>query len=456
MTRLLVVFALALVVRLGYVGLGHDEASLMQPDSAGYLALAESLADGAGFGRDEGDGWRPETKRLPGYPAWLALFRIGFGDDPIAPVLGQAVVDAFTCVLIALLAARLDPRLGLAAGLLAALNLTMITSAGYVLADSLFLFLFTGWLVAALDHMAAPTARRAILAGALLGLATLLRPMTQFVPVLFALVVVAAALRAGARPGRAALHGALALGVGLALLAPVALRNHALYGHLALTSQGGSHALGWVAPAALEFGAGVPFDDGRRLMAELYARAYPMPLRDPFAASDQAAAVARAALGELGVVGLARAWLSGAALNLAVPSAAAVPMFRRLDRPSFYATPGDGAFDKAINAVRSTDDPTALVVLGLGAAAMVAIRLVQFVGLARVGRRLLSLPWLFLLGVALYVLVVTGPVTGVKYRLPLEPLLMVLFALGLVGRRPRPARAESEAPPATTPPTARS
>jgi hypothetical protein len=457
MTRLLVVFALALVVRLGYVGLVYDgPASLMKRDSAVYLALAQGIVEQGGFGRAGEDGFRPETGRLPGYPAWLALFRVAW-DDPLAPVLGQSALDAFTCVLIALLAARLDPRLGFAAGLFAAINPTMITSTGYVLTDSLFLFLFAGWLLATVDHMVRPTSQGAVLAGLLLGLATLTRAVTQFAVPLFALAVVAAALRGGARPARAIGHGALALALCLAVLAPVALRNLALFGHLTpLTTQGGGHALRFVAPAALKFAAGVPIDDARLRMAERLAAAYPERATNPFVTSAEAAAVAREALFEIGVVGLGQAWVTGAAINLAAPSLVQVPGFRSFERPSFYATPGDNALVKAFNVVRSTESPRALVLLVGAAAVTAAIRLVQLVGLARVGRRLLSLPWLFLLGVALYVLVVTGPVTGVKYRLPLEPLLTILFALGLVGRRRTPAPAESAAPPATTPPTARS
>ena len=453
MTRLLLVVVCALAARLAYVALVYDgPETLMQPDSAGYLELADGIAERGAFGRVDDAGFHPETYRMPGYPAWLAPFRLA-DDGPLAPVICQAALDALTCLLIALLASRLEPRLGLAAGLAAAVNPTMITSAAYVLTDSLFLFLFTGWMLATVAHMTRPTARSAMLAGLMLGLATLVRAVTQFVPPLLALVVVVAALRAGTRPAWALGHGMLALVACLAVLTPVAIHNHARYGHLALTSQGGRHALLWVAPAALEYAEGVPFAEGRRRLADRLS-AYPEN-ENPFAASARAQAVARDELRGIGWAGLARAWLAGAAINLGAPSVTAVPAFQRLERPRFYATPGDGPVQKALNVLGGAGAGVAMLLVG-GVAATAAVRAVQLIGVARLGRRLLSLPWLFLFAVAVYVLLVTGPVTGVKYRLPLEPLLTMLFALGLLGRRQRPAHGEPAACPATTPPTGRS
>ncbi|MEX2650554.1 MAG: glycosyltransferase family 39 protein [Alphaproteobacteria bacterium] len=453
----LVVFLVALGVRLAYLWAVYDGTpSLLQPDSPTYLMLARDFIDTGGFNTVTGLGIEPETERMPLYVLWLAAFRAGVGPDALWPVLGQAVIDALTCVLITLIARRIDPRLALPAGLLAAFNLTMIAAAGVVLTDTLFLALLAGWMLATVECLERPSTGCAVFAGLLLGLATLTRAMMQFFPPLLALVLLAGALRRGQRLGPSLGLAALGLGVCLAVMAPLAARNLASFGHLALTSQGGTHALHWVMPAALEFAEHRPFEDGQELMRGRLEAVSPVHSANPFVESARAMAVARAAAAQLGVVRLAKAWLAGATVNLAAPSVFAVPPIQRLERPSFYATPGDGLMAKLANYVTSTRSSLVLALLAGSVAATLAVRLVQLVGLFARRRELAGAAWLFLLLVAAYVVVVTGPVTGVKYRLPLEPLLTILTAAGLVRLWPAGRRGVSAGRPATTPPTARS
>lgn len=453
----LVVFLVALGVRLAYLWAVYDgTSSLLQPDSPTYLLLARDFIDTGGFNTLTGLGVEPETERMPLYVLWLAAFRAGVGTDALWPVLGQAVIDALTCVLIALIARRLDPRLAWPAGLLAAINLTMIAAAGVVLTDTLFLTLLAGWMLATVECLERPSAGSAALAGLLLGLATLTRATMQFFPPLLALVLLAGALRRGHRTGRALGLAALGLGACLAVIAPLAVRNLANFGHLALTSQGGGHALHWVMPAALELAEGIPFERGQTIMRERLAAASSVHSANPFVESARAMATARAAAVELGVLELAKAWLAGATVNLAAPSVFAVPPIQRLERPSFYATPGDGLLAKLVNYVTATRSRLVLALLAGSVSATLAVRAVQIVGLVTRRRELADSAWLFLLLVAAYVVVVTGPVTGVKYRLPLEPLLTILTAAGLVRLWPAGRRGVSAGRPATTPPKPRS
>jgi len=46
--------------------------------------------------------------------------------------------------------------------------------------------------------------------------------------------------------------------------------------------------------------------------------------------------------------------------------------------------------------------------------------------------RLRAGPSLYMLASAAYVLAVTGPITGVKYRIPLEPCLDIFLAAGVI------------------------
>jgi hypothetical protein len=72
-------------------------------------------------------------------------------------------------------------------------------------------------------------------------------------------------------------------------------------------------------------------------------------------------------------------------------------------------------------------------------------RAIELWALVRIGRAggLALGPASYLIAVGLYFVLITGPVTGVKYRLELEPLLTLLLASGwmAISRRVRGARA---------------
>jgi hypothetical protein len=135
---------------------------------------------------------------------------------------------------------------------------------------------------------------------------------------------------------------------------------------------------------------------------------------------------------------LAKAWLEGAVVNLTAPALLADPRVRALPKPSFYNTPGAGLWQKA--RAYLFDDPgryQLLLILGLiGMLPFLVLEAVGFVMLAR------TLPWaaVFAGGVLAYFLLLSGPVATPKYRLPMEPVLIVLAAIPLAWvaqRRPR-------------------
>ena len=102
---------------------------------------------------------------------------------------------------------------------------------------------------------------------------------------------------------------------------------------------------------------------------------------------------------------------------------------RALPKPSFYNTSGTTLWERARAYV--FDDPgryQVLLIAGLiGMLPFLALEAIGFVMLARM------LPWAALLagGVLAYFLLLNGPVATAKYRLPMEPVLIVLAAIPL-------------------------
>lgn len=432
-----IIFLVALALRMIYLAAVYDGAdSLRAPDSNAYEQAARALAESGELARTGPDGSRQVfTERAPGYVGYLALVRLAVGGGTLGPAVGQAVLDALTCVLVGWLAGFLNRRIALAAGILAAINANLIVHAGQILSDSLFLLPFTGGMVATLAYAARPGRLSAGAAGLLFALAWLIRPVILFfAPILLGALVIAA-WRHRLGFGAAAGHAALAALVMALAVGPLYYTNHRDFGHLALTSQVGTHALNWVVPLVREYAYGTPpaetrAEMNRRLEARLAAQGRSELPDNPFAASAQMQAVAREALLESGPLAMAKAWGAGFAINLLTPALIAAPPVRAMKRPSFFETPGANPANKVWNYLHANPGFTfvilpALVLTGL-------CRLLSAGALLQTGRRLATGPVVFLLAAALYFAAVTGPVTGVKYRLPLEPALDVLLAAALL------------------------
>jgi hypothetical protein len=449
---LALIFAVALVVRLGYtlaMYLIGGPAGLMMEDSGLYLALGDSFFRHADFVHESATGIEPETERMPLYIVWLALHRAIAGTgDPLFPALTQGALDALACLVIARLAGLFDARLVLPAGIVAALNPTQIVMSALILNDSVFYLFCCLALFAALAWLKAPAWRPALLLGLALGAAVSTRTMLLPWTALLALALPSLALlterRTSGRWRRFLHHGAqmaVVVALCLAIQAPVFARNLSQYGSIYLTSQGGTHSLLWLAPLVRETIDGTPHEASAAEYSRRYAARHPVRPANPFEQSRQMDALAREVLGELGAGALIEAWVIGAAINLFSPAPILSPPVRALPRTGFLAMPGETKLAKMRAFLFANDNPSygwILVLSGLGA---ILFRLVELVGIglglrARgrppAERRYWRIGWALLLAWAGYILMVNGPVASAKYRLPIEPLAALGLALVLV------------------------
>ncbi len=422
-----VLFVAALAVRAFYLlAVGTQQSALFHPDSQMFVDLASSP-----------EWWRGHPERMPGYPVFLHLHFLIFGANSFwAPVATQLVIDAFACVAIARTAETLQPGTGRWAGLAAALNPTQIVMAGVVLGDSIFMAcLAGGFLALARWWRGGSAASGALAVGLWFGLALFNRAVVwPFVPVL------AVAMLLVARSWRPAAIAVAAIAV---FAAPIAMQNWIVHGKPALSAQGGIHMALWWYPLARESADGTPYAKTADEVTEEFARrGGRRDGSDWFGDEAVYAGIAREGLAGVGPVGIAKAWILGAAINLASPATLMIPVVMTLPRTGFYATEGKTPIAKVANFLSRSSSDTYLAWLGLGAAVEWPVRLLAIAGLAfALLRPALRAPAVFALLWFGYILAVQGPVASAKYRLPMEPLCMVLAALAvtrLAGRERSP------------------
>ena len=454
--ELVAVLLTALGVRAIYAVVCYlidGNAGLMAPDSTGYVPNAEEFV--ALLRADQLSGWDYlglEIDRMP-IPAWLmALVHAVFGEQHVlAYVLLQGGLDSLTCLVTALIAQRLHPSLFWPAALAASFNPTMVVVAGLYLTDTIFV-LFCALMFLAVQRWATTaTWRSALMIGACLGLATLCRTFTfAFIPVM-AIALVVAGLIARRSLVRTVLQAVVVGLVSLAFASPILIRNHVLYDAIALTPQSGIHMLAWQVSLVREVKDGTPFSESAaELQARFHATHPDLDAEDRFAVSNAMMAMAMAELGELGPAAIAQAWAIGAAINLGSPAALINPIVTTMPRTGFYDTPGASKLDK-VHAFLFENENTAYAwILGGGILGLLMLRLIQLRGLwvwlsaPPPARLYLSFAVLWVV----FVLGVSGPVASPKYRLPIEPFLVVALAFGIRSRGAIRSRAEATNPDA--------
>jgi 4-amino-4-deoxy-L-arabinose transferase-like glycosyltransferase len=221
--------AVALIARIGAaiaIGGGFHFA-----DEAIYLDAARRLSQGGGFGAG--------YQQTPGYPVFLMLLSLWLPRDLTVLRTFQAVVAAFGVLVVFQLADRMfGRRTAIPAGFAYALDPLLVIASGLLYPEAIAALLAPIVILAAWDGAERDAVPRSALAGGLLGLLALLRPVALILPPVLAGWI---ALTPAIRPARRLAHmGALAITF-LLVLAPWTVRNYRIHSQLVPLASAGTH-----------------------------------------------------------------------------------------------------------------------------------------------------------------------------------------------------------------------
>ena len=142
---LLLIFLVALGVRLWYAWPTLAKPRPFQGDEASYYELAISVMEGHGLARDG----IPSAYRPPGFPLFLAPVYAVFGTAPFAAVPVLVLLNALICLGVYWLGRELfNPTVGLLAAAINAGDVYIFIYGSVLLAETIFVLLLTLGLVA--------------------------------------------------------------------------------------------------------------------------------------------------------------------------------------------------------------------------------------------------------------------------------------------------------------------
>jgi 4-amino-4-deoxy-L-arabinose transferase-like glycosyltransferase len=434
----LVIFSVAIIVRLvNFLSIDDLATLVFAEDSLIYWEGAKAWLDSGFFSRVDGGEFLTETERVPLYHLFLLPFRWAFG-DVLAPVLiAQSIVDSATCVLVAKICGFLSQRITLIAGILAAFWPNFVIHSLLIFGDTLFVFLLTAFFYFVVRFMRTTCWLELLYAGLICGLAIMTRSIALFVPFFAALVVPVMVWRRRGRwlPGiGAAIVMVLAT---LLVLSPLMWRNATQFGTLQLTSQSGTHFLHWVVGYAVGLEQGKPFAQASheiqtRLIEKLKKEDRRVPNQMTLEPFEQSAVQMEHVFLELEHVSmktLAKAWFSGAVMNLASPAIVIDPRVRSLNQRSMINTTGAGLVDRVYAFLKGNDNRFVfLMFVGIFLSGVsCSLQLAGMIILLRTN----FWPTVFACLVIAYFLLINGPVGAPKYRLPFEPIMIIFQAAAL-------------------------
>ncbi len=449
--------AIPLTVELAVYAAGWDLLRGVS-DSDKYYRLALRIFDTGMFGIvDPGTGaFLPELDAVAGYPYFLAAAFALFGRENYWAVgVVQALLAGLAVPAIALAARAIKDEWLVPAGMLAAVWPNLAYRPATILSETLFTFFISWGLCAALW---AAKARRPlwllVAAGIGLGLAYLTRPVLMGFPFIVTPGLAMLLYREQHRGWSPIIFAAVPIAVMLTFTVPNYVRSYQAYGAPMFTLQQGHNLLFYIYPClAADWGCGNPdLAAGARAQAE-YERAMTPELEaNVVARNDIETGLASRLIGELTLTQFAKA-IVGSTAKLLLHNTS-YEILQRFEFPVRYW--GEAAGDGPGARVRSfAADIAATPSMLIWAAFQVFLllsRAVQVVGAVRMLLRPALLgPAVFLLAYMAAILAVSIGFGNPRYRVPLEPGLILFTVAGLDFLWARGRRGRSIAAPAVGP-----
>jgi len=431
--QIILLLAGAAAVRLAYQAIVFFlDGSFTMPDSGVYMHIARSLL--------VNEEQMPVIERMPIYPYFLAsLMWLGGGVHSLAITAVQAIIDSLTVLGTALAARAIDRRLTWPTAILGCLWPTFVVYAAIVLTDTLFVMFFAWGLCASLW---AARSERTLLclvaAGILFGLALMTRPVLQFFPIFLLPALCYLVTRSTRSFWRTFLLACVPILIMGLFATPRLITTYTLYGAPVFSTQSGAHLMNFVYPCLKD-----PIDcsnmqaiqrQNRAIASKKLAELPPEEAGNPLAQDRILREIGMEQITSLSFRQITFGLVVGASRGFLLTSFREIGQQLQLNTPFFSTIPGGNFLERLKKLFQSITNGGFIAVWFGAQLTLLLSRLVQFRGFLQGLRNSEIRPMVvFLFVTAIYFLIVNGPIGYAKYRLPLEPALIIFLAMGIDG-----------------------
>ncbi|MDD5431280.1 MAG: glycosyltransferase family 39 protein [Candidatus Pacebacteria bacterium] len=223
----------------------------------GYADIAKNIAAGNGYSMSASAPFLPDSMRLPLYPLILAAFF--FFKAHLAAAIFQIAAGSFIPIIGYKIASKIisQKNIAFAASLALAVEPFMAELSYVFMTETLFILLFLLAVLFIIDYFENQKLKWLASSGLLLGLATLVRPTAQYLPVL--IIALIFWIYRKSLNKKIIIQSAVFLAIFLAVLSPWIFRNYKTFGAAALSSQSAFNLYGYLAPSTIALETGQNF-----------------------------------------------------------------------------------------------------------------------------------------------------------------------------------------------------
>lgn len=425
---IIIVVLLALAIRVALFLLVRpwdDEVlrnTILVTDAAGYHKLALGILQSGSFATFG-------VFRTPVYPAFLSAVYSVSGVKPWVVLFLQLFISSAT-VILAYVWAKLavGRRAAIVAAAAFAVQPHTALHSVTLMTDTLFVFVFLASVLALVHGLKTTKLALFVVSGALLGVATLIRPVTQYFPMVAASLILIYRGATWRFRGRA--FAVLAL-VFVLTLTPWLHRNHVQYGHVGLSTIQGKNLLFYGASYAEVAKTGRNLEEVRAEFREVAAERGAIEGNNPFENSKIYQDIAMSYIQSDPVL-YAKRHLRGIAnmfLNLStrqIAESLGIPSHELPYR--FFAAP---SFLETVRGFLRSKSSAELTIGAFVGVAMLATYLAALVGGCAALRKRNYYYLIATVIIALYYLASVGPIGQARYKMPLAPFYIAYTGLGL-------------------------
>ena len=251
-----IIFRIAGFIAVGPWDIKIQNTRILKYDALMYHSIAQALVKDHSF-----DSVTTHTVRAPGYPGFIAIIYECFGERPEIVLAFQLVINIITLIVIYSISVRLFSKpVGIVSTLLYSIDPFPVFYSLTLLTETLFTFVFLSAIAFLLFGMMDNKKAYHLIAGLLLGLSMLIRPIVQYFPLMLVFILMFSLRRHISERIKAC--GIMIVGV-LIVVSPWLCRNYLQYDTLALTTQKGESILLYNIALMESFRTQRPFDEVR-------------------------------------------------------------------------------------------------------------------------------------------------------------------------------------------------
>ncbi len=426
----LFIFFVALLVRtINLLFIDNTGSHALMEDALIYWEGAQSWKESGFFSRTVNETFFPETERVPIYFILLLFIRSFLSEALIVTLFCQAILDSVSCVIIYRLGTMINKQTGLFSAIFSIFSFNLILHSSFILTETLFLFFMCCLLLFSAEFVLKFSWKSVISVGIFCGLAIMTRSIVFLLPIAIAILGPVITYIQSRNWIRGVNAGLVVLVISGVITSPILYRNWTQFNSLHLTSQNGVFFLDWGIGVIKSLETGKGFSDisselNKSVEKEIKMTYGEKEQLNPFEISDIRLEVAKNKFLKLSTYSILNGLIYGVTNNLLSPAIAIDPRVRSLNSSSFYNTPGKGLIEKVINFV-SNNNNWYLVFLTIAVVTSIFFVILQATGFILIFKSNYLLGFLIMFYV-MYFLIICGPVGSPKYRIPIEPALIIL------------------------------